>query len=178
MVVFALVSCLFSSCRQYFYLYWVLSFLYMALEFGIMYEIFANALKPYSALIDLGKMLFRWAGVFLLFAAVLTALATSGPQNGKLAAGIALLERSMRLMQCGLLLLFILFEKRLGLSWKNHNMSIALGMGVAAAMDLGASYLKGHFPASATAFALTNSIVFIGVLSFWAHSLAQPAAEP
>jgi len=173
-----LASYIFSSCRQYFYIYWVLSFLFIALEFGVMYEIFTNALKPYSALIDLGKMLFRWAGVFLLFAAILTAMATSGPQASKVSAAIALLEHSMRLMQCGFLFLFFLFERKLGLSWKNHNMSIALGMGVAAAVDLSASYLKGHFPASATIFGLVDGLLFIGVLSFWYSSLAQPATEP
>jgi len=178
MVAISLVSCIFTSCRQYFYLYWVLSFLFMALEFGIMYEIFTNALKPYSALIDLGKMLFRWAGVFLLFAAILTAVATSGPQANKVNAAIALLEHSMRLMQCGFLFLFFLFERKLGLSWKNHNMSIALGMGVTAAVDLSASYLKAHFPASASAFFLINSLLYLGVLSFWYSSLAQPAVEP
>lgn len=177
-IAVGLAGYIFSSCRQYYYIYWVLAFLFMALEFGVMYEILANALKPYSALIDLGKMLFRWAGVFLLFAAVLTALATSGPQSGKLAAAIALLERSMRLMECGLLLLFFLFEKRLGLSWRNHNMSIALGLGVTGAVDLSASYLKSNFPAFATTFGIADGLVFIGVVSFWAYSLAQPAAEP
>jgi len=173
MVAVALAGYIFSSCAQYFYLYWTLSFLYMALEFGIMYEIFVNALKPYSALIDLGKMLFRWAAVFLLFAAVLTALATAGSQANRLVAAVALTERSMRLMQCGLLLLFFFFERRLGLSWRNHNMGIALGLGAGAAMDLTVSYLKVHYPASSDAFGIVNSVFYLGVLCFWASNLAQ-----
>src|SRR5947209_2487712 len=94
-----IVGYAFSSNIQYFYLYWVMNFLLAALEFGIMYEIFVTALKPYSALIDLGKMLFRWAGVFLFFAAVLTAVATSGSTSSKCQAAVALAERSLRLMQ-------------------------------------------------------------------------------
>jgi hypothetical protein len=173
MVGVGLAGYLVSSCAQYFYLYWVLSFLYMVLEFGIMYEIFVNALKPYSALIDLGKMLFRWAAVFLLFAGVLTALATAGSQANRLVAAVALVERSMRLMQCGLLLLFFFFERRLGLSWRNHNMAIALGLGAGAAMDLTVSYLKAHYSVFGNTFGIANSIFYLGVLCFWASNLSQ-----
>jgi hypothetical protein len=174
MVAIGVAGYLFSSCIQYFYLYWTLSFVYMALEFGIMYEILVNALKPYSALIDLGKMLFRWAAAFLLFAAVLTALATAGSHASRLVAAVTLIERSMRLMQCGLLLLFFVFERRLGLSWRNHNMGIALGMGAAAAMDLSISYLKVHFSASSDGLGIVNSVFYLGVLCFWASNLVQP----
>ena len=64
-------------CPQFFYVYWVLTAITMVFEFGVLYELLVNALKPYSALIDLGKMLFRWAAVFLILAALLTAFATA-----------------------------------------------------------------------------------------------------
>jgi hypothetical protein len=174
MVAVGMAGYAFSSNSQYFYVYWVLSFLYMALEFGIMYEIFVNALKPYSALIDLGKMLFRWAGVFLLFAAVLTAMATSGSTSNKCLCAVALVERSMRLMQCGFLLLFFFLERRLGLSWRNHNATIAIGMGATAAMDLSVSYLSTHYPGWGSGLSMVNSVFYIGVLLFWASALALP----
>jgi hypothetical protein len=164
----------FSSNIQYFFIYWVLNFLLAALEFGIMYEIFVNALKPYSALIDLGKMLFRWAGVFLLFAAVLTALATSGSGSDKCMAGVAVAERSIRLMQCGFLLLFFFLERRLGLSWRNYNATIAIGMGGTAAMDLTVSYLTAHYPVWNNGLSMLNGIFYVGVLLFWASALAVP----
>lgn len=166
-----LISC---TSPSYYYLYWTLSFLFMALEFGVMYEIFVNALKPYSALIDLGKMIFRWAAVFLLFAAALTALATSGSQATRISGAIELLEHSMRLMECGLLLLFFFLERRLGLSWRNHNMTIALGLGASAAMDLSVSYFKAHYSALNNGLAITNSIFYLAVLCFWTYSLALP----
>src|SRR5215472_2563208 len=133
---------LFGPCDQYKRVYWTVSIVYMALEFGVMYEIFRNALKHYSALVDLGKMLFTWAAVFLLVTATITAFATSGPSASKLGAAFAVVERSMRLMECGLLMLFFFFEKRLGLSSRNPNVSIALGLGTTASVDLIASYLN------------------------------------
>ncbi|HKD78328.1 MAG TPA: hypothetical protein VKH81_01475 [Candidatus Angelobacter sp.] len=164
----------FLSDNQYYYFYWASSFINTGLEFGVMFEILVNALKPYSALIDLGKMLFRWAAIFLLFAGVLTALVTAGGQPSKVAAAVALLERSTRLMQCGLLLLFFFLEVRLGLSWRNYNMSIALGLGSTAALDLSFSYLRVQFPARAETLSIIESAFFMSVLAFWAYCLMRP----
>jgi hypothetical protein len=161
-------------CPQYFYIYWVLTPITMLLEFGVLYELLVNALKPYSALIDLGKMLFRWAAVFLIMAALLTAFATTGSGSNKLVAAAQLLERTVRLMQCGLLLLFLGLEKRLGLSWRTHSMSIALGLGVYAAVDLSATYLISRAPAQTNAFQMVATLVYLGATSLWAYSLAKP----
>jgi hypothetical protein len=161
-------------CRQYFFLFWVLNAATMVLEFAVLYELLVNALKPYSALIDLGKMLFRWAAVFLILAALLTAFATAGSGNGKLIAATELLQRTVRLMQCGLLLLFFGLEKRLGLSWRNHSMSIALGLGIYAAVDLSTTYLIDRLPAYTGAFHLFANLAYLAAASFWAASLARP----
>jgi hypothetical protein len=161
-------------CPQYFYIYWVLTPITMLLEFGVLYELLVNALKPYSALIDLGKMLFRWAAVFLIMAALLTAFATTGSGTNRLVAAAQLLERTVRLMQCGLLLLFLGLEKRLGLSWRTHSMSIALGLGVYAAVDLSATYLISRAPAQTNAFQMVATLVYLSATSLWAYSLAKP----
>jgi hypothetical protein len=159
-----------------FYLYPLLSFLLISFEFFLMYEVFVAVLKPYAALIDLGKMLFRWAGLFLLFAAVLTALATSAPHGvERIAPALDLLERSMRLMECGLLMLFLLFERRLGLSWRSHSMSIALGLGTTAAAGLAVSYLRMRFPESTTILGAVENLCYFGVVVFWASCMALPA---
>jgi hypothetical protein len=161
-------------CPQYFYLYWSMNAVMIGLEFAVMYEVFVNALKPYSALIDLGKMLFRWAAVFLFLAALLTAFATTGSQPNRIVAAVNLLERSVRLMQCGLLLLFFLFERRLGLSWRSRSMSVALGLGVYAASALSTSYLAMRFQHWNVALGVVDGVFFLGIVTFWASSLALP----
>lgn len=161
-------------CPQYFYIYWVLNALTMGFEFAVLYELLVNALKPYSALIDLGKMLFRWAAVFLILAALLTAFATTGSGNNKLIAASELLQRTVRLMQCGLLLLFFGLEKRLGLTWRTHSMSIALGLGIYAAVDLSSTYLIDRIPAMTGAFQIFANVVYLAAACLWASSLARP----
>lgn len=162
------------SCPQYFYVYWTLTAVTMVLEFGVLYELLVSALKPYSALIDLGKMLFRWAAVFLILAALLTAFATTGSGNNKLIAASELLQRTVRLMQCGLLLLFFGLEKRLGLSWRTHSMGIALGLGIYAGVDLSTTYLIDRVPALTGSLQIFANLVYLGAASLWAYSLAKP----
>ena len=161
-------------CPQFFYVYWVLTGITMVFEFWVLYELLVNALKPYSALIDLGKMLFRWAAVFLVLAALLTAFATAGSGNNKMIAAMELLQRTVRLMQCGLLLLFFGLEKRLGLSWRTHSMSIALGLGIYAGVDLSTTYLIDRLPALTVVFQTLTTLVYLSAASLWAYSLAKP----
>jgi len=163
--------------RILYYIPDVLSVILIGFEFALMYEVFVAALKPYSALIDLGKMLFRWAGVFLLIAAALTAFATAAPIGNRLPVAIELLERSMRLMECGLLLLFMLFERKLGLSWRNGSMSIAIGLGTSAASGLTVGFLQTRFPEAAVVLGIIENLCYFGAVIFWFTCFRMPAAE-
>jgi hypothetical protein len=151
--------------------------LFVGVEFALMYEIFVNSLKPYSALIDLGKMLFGWATIFLLIAATLTAFASSGSGADKITAAMTVVERTMRLIECGLLLLFFLFEKKLHLSWKSANVAIAVGLGISAALDLSVSYLRSHFPWRIDELGVLNTAAYIGILFFWTYCLSSSKKE-
>jgi hypothetical protein len=170
-------GCRASGCDQYTYFYWTVSIIFMSLEFAVMYEIIVNALKPYSALVDLGRMLFIWAAAFLLIAAATTAFATSGPQSSRLQAAFSVVERSMRLMECGLLLLFFFFERRLGLSWRNPNVGIAIGLGITASVDLICSYLQSRFPYQTLQLGIVNTTAYVGVLTFWCYVLVADRVE-
>lgn len=175
-VCFIVASMPSASQHFYFYVYWTLNALFMVLQFGVMYEIFVNALKPYAGLIDLGKMLFGWAAVFLLLAATLTAFATAGSTAAKCIAAVSLMERTLRLMQCGLLLLFFVFERRLALSWRSYPVSLALGLGTFAALGLVFSYLRTHFVAWTPRFDIMDNAAYLGVVAYWAFCFVQAEA--
>lgn len=163
-----------TAADQYFYSYWVINTLAMLLQFGVMSEALTNALKPFAGLIDLGKMLFRWAALFLLLVAVITAFATSGSLAAKCLAAVNIIERSLRLMQCGLLLLFFLFERRLALSWRSYSVSLALGLGITAALDLSLSYVGTYLTAWTPVFDLTDAMAAFGIAGFWLACFARP----
>ena len=162
---------------QYFYVYWSLSTLVMVLSFAVMYEVFVAMLKPYSAVIDLAKTLFCWAGLFLLAAGFLTALVTSGPSSSKMVVAVDLCDRCVHMMQCGLLMLIVLLEKRLNFSWRSSPMAIALGLGSTAAADLIVSYGQARFPGAVLQWDIFYGVTFVSVLGFWAIMLrsSEPA---
>jgi hypothetical protein len=163
---------------------WVVSLVSIVFAFGVLYEVFINTLKPYSALMDLGRMLFRWTAVVVCVAAVITVFATlSIFATGKRPASLSsfeairlLVDHSLRLMQCGLLVLLLLFEKRLGLSWRSRGTAIALGLGCSAAVTLAASFLKGFIGSAAFRYdlELLNGGFYAAVTVFWAISLMRP----
>ena len=83
----------------------------------------------------------------------------------------------MRLMECGLLLLFFFFERRLGLSWRNPNVGIAIGLGITASVDLMCSYMQSRFPAQAFQLGMVNTAAYVGVLTFWCYVLLADRLE-
>ncbi len=163
---------------QYFFVYWVGSTIVTLISFGVLYEVFVNLIKPYSALIDLGKMLFIWAGLFLLLAGFITAVVTSGPQTNKVRVAFDVCDRCVHLMTCGSLLLLVFFEKRLNLSWRNSGMCVGLGMGVISATDLVVSYSQARFPNFISQLSIMDGLIFLAILAFWAFRLVGTDVVP
>jgi hypothetical protein len=174
-----LAALLNTHSDAYFYIYWVPNVLLILIEFGIMYEVLASLLKPYAGLVDLGKMLFRWAAVFLVLVAGFTAFTTAGSAMTKCLTAVALIERNLRLVQCGLLLLFFLFERRLALSWRGYPVSLALGLGISAAAGLSFTFIRVNINAWIPILDLTESFLTFGIVVYWVHCFArrQPAAQ-
>lgn len=177
-VLMGLAALRFASSAQYFYIYWTNSTIVMLVGFAVQYEVFVTILKPFSAVLDLGKMLFFWAAGFLFIAGLLTALVTNGTHSTKIVVAVDLCDRCVHLMQCGLMLLMVVFEKRLSFSWRSPGMGVALGLGINAAMDLTVSYAEGRFPAWGPELAMLNGVVFTGVMAFWAIRFAAKEATP
>jgi multidrug transporter EmrE-like cation transporter len=166
-----------GSPIRYFYSFWSVTAIGMLLCFAVLYEAFVSTLKPFSAVIDLAKMLFGWAALFLLISAGLTAAATSGAHTSKICAAVLLMDRSVQLLQCGLLLFLMIFEKRFGLSWRSPGMAVALGLGIQASVGLSASYIREHVPAWAPTVEILDPMLRAGVLVFWVVILMLPESE-
>lgn len=137
------------SEMSYFYGYWILNALSVGLAFQVLYELFAIAFKPYPALRTLGLALFRWATLILLLAAAVSAMATHPGDEPRIITAIFTMERSVRLMQCGLVFLLFLFSAALGLTRKHRVVGFALGFGLFACVELVVASLWSHFGHSA-----------------------------
>ncbi|HTC94776.1 MAG TPA: hypothetical protein VK699_15150 [Terriglobales bacterium] len=111
----------------YLYSYLLGELITWALGMAVIYEIYANLLKEYAVLQKMGTILFWLTSIILVLIASWTALNTPGADVERLAKGFLTLERSLRIVQCGLLVVLFLFARFFGLSWKNYLFGIALG---------------------------------------------------
>jgi hypothetical protein len=167
----------FWQCPGYFYLYWSLAAINMFFGFAVFYEVFARALKTFSAMIDLGKILFWWAVAFLVLASAQAAIITTGSSASKVVGAINLLEHSIQLMQCGLLLLLVVFEKYFSLPWRSQGMFIALGLGTYAALDMMISYTAGRFPGISGPLDMINGFASVALSAFWLYAMMLPQPQ-
>ena len=120
----------------YFYFYWIFEAVSSALGFAVIYEIFRNVVKRYQTIHRFGFLLYRWAAVLLLVLATITAAVGPGMDSAHIIEGILVLQRGVRIVQAGLLLVLFLFASYLGLSWRSNVFGVALGFGMYATADL------------------------------------------
>jgi len=124
-----------GSTRAYFGLYWTQQALNAVLSFKIIHEVFLDVFRPYHALKDLGTPVFKWAGLVMLLVSLVVAASNSAEENPVIHA-VLTLQRSVRLVQVGLILFLILFSRFLGVSRKQVSFGIALGFGLYASVEL------------------------------------------
>jgi hypothetical protein len=135
MVVFPLQK--WGDYSVYFYTYWATNALSVVLGFKVIHEIFLDVFRPYHTLRDLGTVLFRWAGLVMLMVAMVVAASTTGGAEDPFINGIMTLQRSVRVVQVGLVLFLLVFSAYLGITWKQKSFGIALGFGGFAGVELG-----------------------------------------
>jgi hypothetical protein len=82
-------------------------------------------------------VLFKWAGLVMLLVAGVVSASTPVSETGPLEQGIMTLQRSVRVIQCGLVLFLLVFSSYLGISRRQRSFGLALGFGSFAGIELG-----------------------------------------
>lgn len=124
------------SHPAYYYEYWTMTAVTSVLGFFVLREVFLHIFRPYEALRTFGKMLFRWSAAVLFMIAAVMTLSAAPATHDPLTAFTFTLDRSVRLMQCGLVIFLYLFSKQLGLTERHRVFGISIGFGVAASVHL------------------------------------------
>jgi hypothetical protein len=158
----------------YVYEYWAAQAIGIGLRFAIIWEIFSHVFRPYEGLRHAGAVGFRWAAVLLLLAAIIAAVAGPSHEPDFAFKGAVVLERSLDVVQCGLLVLLFLFASYFALTWRNYVFGIALGFGVIASVELLAAALATQFRSLSDA--VLNSlprIAYAAATIIWVIYLAR-----
>jgi Tfp pilus assembly protein PilZ len=124
-----------AAPRIYFCTFWAITALNMAVEFKIIHEVFADVLRPYHALKDLGTALFKWAALVMVLVSGVF-IVTDSAWNDPVGRNVLILQRCVEVIQCGMVLLLLAFCKPLGVSWRRQSFGIAVGFALAAGAEL------------------------------------------
>lgn len=167
------------SYAQYFYVYWAAEGVSIGLGFAVIHEVYRKVFRNYDALRQFGGIVFAGAAVVLLVVAVVTAATAPGADTPGIVRAVVLLERSVRVMQCGLLAFLFVVSFFFGLPWRNHLFGIALGFGVFATLELAAVAFRSHIGVVAAGVfsQVANAAYVCGVL-IWVYYLWVPQAAP
>jgi hypothetical protein len=167
----------FAGYSVYYYSYWTINALGVLISFIVMHEVFVDAFRPYEALRDLGAMLFRWSGLILLMLAGLSAFVSRQTDVSVLYDSLVAVQRSVLVMQCGLVLFLLLFSRYLGISSRHYLFGIAFGFGVNASLDLMVWTTRGFFGFTAiTALRMVSTGgYFLSVLVWLTYTMVKAA---
>jgi hypothetical protein len=124
-----------AGAQSYFYVFWISAALNVVFAFQIIHEVFLDAFKPYPALKDLGSALFKWAALIMILVSVVLISVSPGWDN-PVRESILVVQRCVRVVQCGLVLFLLAFSKNLGVSWRRQSFGIALGFGLFSGVEL------------------------------------------
>ncbi len=130
--------------RTYFQAYWGTEILAVVLCFVLVYRIFDGVFHPFGKLRKIGTGLFLAGALLSLTLAVVTAASAPGTDPYPLVGAAMLLQRSVAVVRCGLLLLLFVSSSSLALSWRSQPLGIALGLGVWSASELATLALRTH----------------------------------
>lgn len=174
-----------AAARQYvspatFYTNWAAEAVSVALGFAVVYEVFTEVFEPYEGFRRLAPVLFRWCGVGLLLLGSAGALLSSPDHTLRVVAGLLVLERTLRLVQVGLLLLVLITGRYLRIAWKRDMLGVALGFGMYAAVSIVCTTLQAqNGPVAFYALGLVAGTAYTCAVMIWvAYFLApQPAVE-
>ena len=161
----------------YFWSYWLGAAVNAALGFKVIHEIFLDVFRPYPTLKDLGTVLFKWAAVVMLMVSAVVAFSGSS-HSYPIVDAVTTLQRSVRLVQCGLVLFLLLFSRFLGVSRRQHSFGLALGFGLFASVELALLVLASGGLLQREAVNLINTATYDCSILIWlGYALARHAAR-
>jgi hypothetical protein len=147
----------------------------MVIRLGVIHEVFNHVFRDYQILNATGRALFRGTTVALLVVAV--GLAASTPVNNAVSFNfpIHILDRTLSILQCGLLISLFIVSRYFSLSWRSPVFGIALGLGIFASVELASSAILSQIGYSAHVWLdLVKMGTYLCCVTMWMFYLLAP----
>jgi len=119
------------------------------IKFALIGEIFSAVSDLYPSLARLGKLLISGVGVVLVLLATIAAAYTPKNNIYWIVSGVHVLEQTIYMIECGLILFLFAFTAYFKLGWSRPAFGITLGLGISACVHLAtwALMTNAGFPA-------------------------------
>jgi hypothetical protein len=161
----------------YFDVFWTATAINLVLAFRIIHEIFLDVFKPYHALKDLGNALFKWAAIIMVLVSV-ALIAVSPTWEDPLSTSILVVQRCVRVVQCGLVVFLLAFCRNLGVNWRRFSFGIALGFGLISGSELLSTALYSGRRIQVPMMQITIMTAYnVGMLIWLLYSLVNRPSE-
>lgn len=150
-----------------------------AIRFAVIYELFRHFFRRYPLLTGPGRLVFRGGTVVLLLVAVGLAISAPSRSLSFLVNVTYTLDRTVSVLQAGLLISLFLFSGWFALSWRSDAFGIALGLGVLATLELPLSAIWLHLGAFGNVLGnLVTMGIYHGCVLIWLFYLWAPEQSP
>jgi hypothetical protein len=175
-IVFPLYK--FAAYATYFYAYWICSAISLVIGFKVIHEIFLDVFQPYHTLKDLGSVLFKWAALVMLLVAFVVAAGSTSTEQGPIVQAVSMVQRCVRVIQCGLILFLLVFSSYLGVSRKQQSFGMALGFGGFATVELAMATLRAGGRVSLVHLNLAIMVAYnCAILVWFAYAFSKSPAR-
>lgn len=124
------------SPTTWWYLFWAGLLAEALIKFALIGEIFGAVFNLYPSLARLGKLLISGVGVVLVLLAAVFAAYTPKNNIYWIVSGVHVLEQTIYMIECGLILFLFAFAAYFKLRWSRPAFGIALGLGISACVHL------------------------------------------
>ncbi len=135
-LLYALNSIPSATEQQYTYAFIATLVISIALRFGVIREVSDDLFRERQFLKEAARGSLRWTRALLVLIGILCAIYAPGDDGARVIGGLAVINRGVAIVQCGLLVFLMCFSRLLGLQWRGFAFGIALGVGVISSVDI------------------------------------------
>jgi len=125
---------------------WIQNEVAIVLAFATIVEVFSKLFSSYAGIRRLARNVMLWAAVLLALVALITLVFFHEMvYTTSVLTALTMIDRCLRVIQLGLILVLFALSRYLHLRWKNFVFGIALGFGFYALMSLATSVIRAHY---------------------------------
>ncbi len=153
----------------YFKVYWITDAISVALCIVLIFEIARTFLREYELARQIVTTCLMFGAVVLLVSDVFLVRTFPGNESHRLISMILLLDRSLAILQAGLVLVLLIAARMMAIPWRtNLPFGISLGLGLVGTVNLASDAVRAQYgPAQNIVFDLARTFSYVLAALVW-----------